>query len=299
MTGTLTIKQLTLDVWLLEQLRHAPSPGLTLEELQKRWVANPLHEGVLGRTTMTRHRQMIEGFFGIIINSPDKKHYRIANPEQLHLNTLANELLASVQEYLFLDEYRDLGAAIQPAQIWEGLSYLHPIGDALRHHNKLHVRYQKFTDEEPYDAILHPYCLKADKGRWYLLAHKEDSEHQAQTFALDRTISLNAIQETFTPNPEIDPETWFKDCFGIWRDFEHFPVQDIAVACTEQVAHYLRTLPLHHSQQEIGKEQLEGHQKEKISDNESCTVYFLFHISPSPDFISELLKWGNDLIILK
>lgn len=85
---------------------------------------------------------------------------------------------------------------------------------------------------------------------------------------------------------------------GIWHDFEHFPVRDFLIACTEHVAHYLRTLPLHHSQVEIGKEQLTGHQEEKISDNELCRVYFQFQISPSPDFISELLKWGNDLIIL-
>lgn len=298
MIGNLSLKQLTLDVWLLEQLRHEPDPGLTLEELQKRWTANPLHEGTLGRSTMTRHRQMIKGFFGIIINTPDKKHYRIANPEQLHLNTLANELLASVQEYLFLDEYRDLGAAIQPPQIWEGLAYLRPIGNALRHHKKLRIRYQKFTDMEPYDAVLHPYCLKADKGRWYMLAYKEGSEHQAQTFALDRTLSLSVMQEDFTPNNQIDPEHYFDDCYGIWHDFEHFPVRVFQIACTEHVAHYLRTLPLHHSQVEIGKEQLTDHQEEKISDNKLCTVYFQFHISPSPDFISELLKWGNEIVIL-
>lgn len=298
MTGTLSLKQLTLDVWLLEQLRTAPHPGLTLEELQQRWSEKPYHEGVLGRSTMTRHRQMIEAFFGIVINSPDKKHYRISNPELLALDSLANELLASVQEYLFLDEYRDLGSAIQPAQIWAGLYYLHPIGDALRHHNKLKIRYQKFTDEEPYDAILHPYCLKADKGRWYVLAHKEGSDHLAQTFALDRTLCLSVMPATFEPDPEIDPDTWFRDCFGIWRDFHHFPVCDFLVACTEHVAHYLRTLPLHHSQIEIGKEQVTSHHKEQISDNKLCTVYFQFHISPSPDFVSELLKWGNEIVIL-
>lgn len=299
MTGTLTLKQLTLDVWLLEQLRKAPDFGLTLEELQSRWTENPLHDGVLGRSTLTRHRQMIEAFFGVVINSPDKKHYRIANPEQLALDTLANELLASVQEYLFLDEYRDLGSAIQPQQIWEGLSYLHPIGDALRHHNKLAIRYQKFTDEEPYDAVIYPYCLKADKGRWYLLAHKEGSEHQTLTLALDRTQHLTLLKETFIPDPTIDTENWFRDCFGIWRDFERFPVRDVIVACTDHVAHYLRTLPLHHSQRELG---IEG-----VSEDLLCTPpttedtlwrYFKYHISPSPDFVSEIGKWGDEARIV-
>ncbi|MBQ0020220.1 MAG: WYL domain-containing protein [Bacteroidales bacterium] len=291
MTGTLSLKQLVLDVWILEQLQEAGHPGLALEELQLRWASNSNHTGVLSRATMTRHRKMIEEFFGVVIASPDKKHYRIMNPEQLQLDSLANDLLASVQEYLFLDEYRELGAAIQPAQIWAGLCYLRPIGEALHHHYRLKVRYQKFTDVEPYYAVLEPYCLKADKGRWYLLAHKIESAHSevdVQVFALDRTLSLEVLKETFIPNQDVDPATYFRDCFGIWRDYEHFPVQDITIECTEHVAHYLRTLPLHHSQVEI-----------KADHSHESRCLFKFHISPSPDFICELNKWGNECVMLK
>lgn len=285
----LSLKQLTLDVWLLETLRRAPGKGYTLEHLQQAWTSKPSHEGVLGRTTMARHRKMIEDFFGVIIDSPDKKHYRIANPEQLTLNTLANELLASLQEYIFLDEYRELGDKIQPAQIWEGIHLLQPIGEALRHNKKIAVRYQKFTDTEPYDAILHPYCLKADKGRWYLLAHKEKTLHEGvnvQVFALDRIQQLQQLETTFRPDESIDLSTFFRDCFGIWRDYDHYPVRDITIAVKPHVAHYLRTLPLHHSQKELSQ-----------SDTEwRC---FTYHISPTPDFFGELAKWGDALKIVE
>ena len=273
----LKLKTLALDIWLLEQLREAPAPGLTLEELQRRWKSNPQHTGLLGRSTLTRHRQMLKENFDIVVHTPDKKHYSLANPEKLALDSLANELLASVQEYLFLDDYRDLGDALQPQQIWAGMEYLHAIGDAIRQHRKLRVRYQKFSDDRPYEAILHPYCLKACQGRWYLLAVKEGSEHPVQTFALDRTLSLHMTRDTFCPDDRLDVRNYFRDAFGVWVDTEHYPARDITVAVTPQVAQYWRTLPLHHSQQSLGQQ-----------DGECL---FRFHIAPTPDFLGELRRW--------
>lgn len=280
MPSRLSLRLLVFDVWLIEQLRNAPASSLTLEDLKQRWNAIPHRTEGLSRTTLTRHRQIIKDFLGLVIDSPDKKHYRIANPEQLQLNTLANDLLASLQDFLFLEEYRDLGNAIQPEEILGGLDYLRPIAEAIRHHKKLHVTYQKFTDEEPYEATLHPYCLKASLGRWYVLAEKEDSDHSVQIFALDRIQSLQTMKQTFRVKRSIDPSTYFHDCFGIWHDFDNFPVQDITIEVTPHVAHYLRTLPLHHSQREISE----------------CR--FQYHISPSPDFLSELHRWGDEVKIV-
>ena len=215
-------------------------------------------------------------------------HYHIMNPEVLKLDSLANDLLKSIQNFVFLQEYRELGNLIQPEQIETGSRYLQQIGLALRDKHKLRITYQKFTDEESYDAIVHPYCLKADKGRWYILAHKEGNEYQetVQIFALDRTLRLEVLSETFVPNPEVDIEAFFRDCFGVWHNYEKYPVKDITISCTEEVANYLRTLPLHHSQKESAyKEGKEGR------------IVFTYHISPSPDFIGELKKWGNEIRI--
>lgn len=281
MKKIMSLKFLTMDVWLLEQLKGSESPGLTLEQLQQRWTSNPRHHGVLSRTTFTRHRESIRDCFNIVIHTPDKKHYSIANPENLSLDSLANDLLASVQEYLFLDEFRDLGSAIQPEQIWVGLEYLHAIGEAIRYNYKLKIRYQKFTDEESYDAILHPYCLKAFQGRWYILAIKEGSKHPVQTFALDRTLTLHVLDEKYIINKSIDVDKYFKDAFGVWADSKHYPVQDVAIRVPKWVAKYWKTLPLHHSQK-------------LIADDEYCCV-FQFHISMTPDFLGELKRWDVDI----
>ena len=218
-----SFSQFKFDLWLIEQLQITPPPGPTLEELRSRWLALPGHVGILSRDMLTTHRQAIKDFMGIVISAPDRMHYRIMNPEALALDSLANDLLKSLQNYSFLQEYKDLGKLIQPEQIETGSRYLRLIGQALRNKQKLSITYQKFTDEEPYDAIVHPYCLKADKGRWYILAYKEGSECQepAQCFALDRTLRLTLLPETFVPNRRIKVSTYFRDCFGVWRDYEH------------------------------------------------------------------------------
>ena len=281
-----SLSQFKFDVWLIEQLRNAPFPGLTLDELRHRWQDVPGRKANLSRDMLTAHRKSIQEFLGVEIQTPDRMHYRIMNPEALALDTLANDLLKSIQNFVFLQEYKELGNLIQPEQIETGACYLSQIGQALRDKRKLKITYQKFRDSVPYDAIVHPYCLKADRGRWYLFAHKEGSEHREyiQCFALDRTKRMVVKPETFFPNPDIDIEAYFRDCFGVWHDYESYPVRDITISCTEEVANYLRTLPLHHSQRE-----------DPFREGEEARVIFHYHLSPSPDFIGELLKWGDKI----
>lgn len=291
MNNALSLAQLKFDVWLIEQLQITPHPGLTLKELKQRWNICPGHTGGLSRDKLTTHRKNIELFLGVKIEAPDRMHYCIMNPEALALDSLANDLLKSIQNYVFLQEYKDLGAQIQPEQIETGSRYLQEIGRALRDKLKMYITYQKFSDVNSYSAIIHPYCLKADKGRWYLCAVKEGSEHKGalQCFALDsRTLSLTLMSDTFVPNPEFDASSYFHDCFGVWHEFERFPVRDISISCTDKVAHYLRTLPLHHSQKE-----------DPYKEGESGWNIFHYHLSPSDEFMAELAKWGDEVKIVE
>ena len=195
MNRFLSLSQFKFDVWLIEQLRNAPFPGLTLGELRHRWLEVPGRRANLSRDMLTAHRKSIREFLGVEIQTPDRMHYRIMNPEALALDSLANDLLKSIQNFVFLQEYKELGNLIQPEQIETGACYLSQIGQALRDKRKLKITYQKFKDSVSYEAIVHPYCLKADKGRWYLFAHKEGSEHREyiQCFALDRTKCIEVM----------------------------------------------------------------------------------------------------------
>lgn len=132
MNTTLSFAKFKLDIWLLEQLKNAHYPGLTLMELQERWSLIPNTTCKLSRDTLTHHRMSIKDFLGINIEAPDRKHYRIINPEVLTLDTLANDLLKSIQNYIFLQEYKDISDKIQVEEIETGAHFLPIIGEALR-----------------------------------------------------------------------------------------------------------------------------------------------------------------------
>lgn len=234
---------------------------------------------------------------------------------------LLGNLLANMMQAEFLQEFRDLGSKIQPVIIARGTEYLRPIGVALRGNRKLKVVYQKF-DDDSYEATLHPYCLKVFAERWYLFAQKESTTHEdalLQCFALDRIQQLTVTSDTFLPNPAIDPKEYFRDAYGIWVD-PKVPAQYLVVACTPRVANYLRSLPLHHTQHELNIEEarqiLDPFVLQALNLHEECkalkgihihelalkddepAVLFLYHISPTPDFISELNKWGEEAKIV-
>jgi predicted DNA-binding transcriptional regulator YafY len=59
----------------------------------------------------------------------------------------------------------------------------------------------------------------------------------------------------------------------------------IVIRASDWLPDYLRTLPLHHSQREIS------------SNNDS--VDFSLDIRPTPDFIGELISYGESLKVLE
>lgn len=290
-----SLQHFGLVVWLIDTLRHVPPPGLTFAEIQEKWAKHSQEKILLVRSRFDRHREYASLIFGIDIACPNRKHYRIMNPDSLSLDTLADDLLASVQEYLLIDQFRCLGPRLQPAEILAGRHYLTSIAKAIKDNRKLAICYQKFTDSEPYKAIIHPYILKALQGRWYVAAHKENSTHAnvpVQMFALDRTLSLQVMDDTFEYPESLDASTFFDDFYGAYIDNEAYPVADVYAACDSNIAPYLRTLPLHKSQQEIETFPIPFHCPETWKG----AVFFKYHISPTKDFIGALMQWGESLI---
>lgn len=280
--------------------------GLTRNEINE--ILEDNGEKALPRHSFIKAINSIAKRTGISIVAHDYGknvwRYRIDRQalEDYDRDQVLGNLIANMMQADFLLEFRDLGSKIQPLIIARGTEYLRPIGTALRGNYKLQVTYQKF-DEEPYDAVLHPYCLKVFGGRWYLFAFKENSEHpnaRMQCFSLDRIKAIKVMKECFVPDSSIDPQEYFRDAFGIWVDNIGHPAEDVIVACTRTVANYLRSLPLHHSQKEITREELPADLKHLSIEGEAGReTFFAYHISLTPDFIGELNRWGDQVVLLK
>ena len=176
----------------------------------------------------------------------------------------SEQLVTSALEDEFMKTFRNLGPRFQAPSIYFGSGYLRVIGEAMSRNMLLHVTYQKFSDEEPYDCILAPHVLKAYEGRWYLFALKWNMGDSItdnplgsegiglKTFALDRMLKVDVMNKVFSLMSGFDAATFFKPYFGVCCEMGAKTAK-IRIYASESDAHYIRTLPLHHTQKEIKK----------------------------------------------
>ena len=103
-------------------------------------------------------------------------------------------------------------------------------------------------------------------------------------YALDRIMDLQLTDETFKYPKKFSPENYFTGCFGIIHDDET-EVETVKLKVNTDQSNYLRSLPLHHSQEEI-------------ETNDDYSIFTL-RVRPTFDFQQELLKNGDTIEVLE
>jgi len=269
-------------IWLVNTIYQTGK--ISFAKINEKWLRTEMSGGIeISRTTFNRHKDAIETIFGIIIEC-DKKDgfkYFIANKSVLREDTIQNWMLSSMTVHTAVQEGVSLQKRILLEEIPSGYKYLQPILDAMKSNHCISFTYQKYNDAETKTHLDEaPYCLKLYKQRWYLLTKVRQ---QFWTFSLDRIKSLEISEEAFQPDKEFDAEEFFHNYFGVFRD-DKTPPQKVVIRATKEERPYLRDLPLHHSQKEIS-----------TTADYSDFSYFL---SPSDDFIGEILRKKNRLWVI-
>ena len=103
------------------------------------------------------------------------------------------------------------------------------------------------------------------------------------TLAFDRILSLEITEQKFEYDEGFDPMGWFRDCYGIVND-HHVAIEKVVIRAFGREAHYMRDLPLHHSQCEL------------IVTDEYTD--FELTLRPTADFITPLLSRGVAIKVL-
>lgn len=272
-------------IWLVNTIdRHGK---ITLERLSRLWVDNDLNEGKpLARTTFFRLKLAIEEMFGIRIECDTRNGYQyyIANDELLKSNSTQNWMLRTLTVNSILLDGLSIKDQLLLEDIPSGLEHLETIINAIKVHHTLRMSYKKFIDSEPYSTFIEPYCLKLFHQRWYLLGKSERRNGDLRIYALDRITELVETDNEFILDPDFDAEIFFKDYFGVTPD-QNVKVERIVLRAYSTTDNYLRTLPLHHSQQEI-------------STKNGATL-FEYRLAPTRDFIQAILKEGQELEVVE
>ena len=271
-------------VWLVETIYKAKK--ITYEEINRRWLDNDMSENKpLPIRTFHKWRIAIEEMFGLIIENENSGQYRyyIENADELKSGSLRSWLFNTLTVSNLLMESVSIKDKILFEEIPDGQQYLPTILNALKKNTVLEITYQSYLRDEANTFPVEPYCLKAFKQRWYLVARSPYYD-KVMIYALDRIHSLKAMDESFKYPENFMPEEYFDDCFGIIADHS-IKIETVKLKVSAGQANYLRSLTLHQTQKEI----------ERTDEYSIFTV----HLRPTFDFRQEILSQGCDIEVLE
>ena len=270
-------------VWLIDTInRHGHISRQELSDLWERSTLNDTGEELYERT-FHNHREAILDTFGIEIKCDRSLGYYIANSDDLESDGIRQWLLESLSMSNLLNESKDMRDKILFEKIPSSQRWLPVIVNAIRDGKTVEITYQSFTHDEPSTFIVHPYCLKLFKQRWYMLGRSEEYDHP-RIYALDERMSnARQLEKKASVPKAFDAQGFFRSYFGIivGRDCKPSTVE---VKVVKDQVKYIESLPLHPSQK-------------KIQEAPDYNVY-QFHLVPTFDFRQEIMSHGSDYEVL-
>ena len=217
----------------------------------KRYIAEAMEmRGYSGKSGRTLERDIddIQSLFGITIAYAKREQGYYIKEEDENIPERYGQLLqnfdllnalegdTNLSTYVLAEHHRPLPSECLPMLI-----------SAIKHTHPVVFRYTlvRQGDKVEEKKVL-PHYLKESNQRWYLLAYEGDV---LKTFGVDRIRDLRiCASETFKRNMDIDAGELFRDCYGIWNQPD-IPVEDVELKYDALDGKFLKSVPLHHSQQ--------------------------------------------------
>lgn len=258
---------------------------ITLKDLNERWRDCYLYDGKdIPRRTFDYHRKEIEMLFDLnIVCDKHDNTYRVEDDDSFRNGELRRWLVNSVAVSSIVREAEDIGNRISLERIPSSEPHLPTIIQALRENKVISFDYKRFDRETAKQHTFMPYALKLFRQRWYIVGRPLD-EDKILIFATDRISTLKLENQTFKYPNDFDINDYYQDSFGIIIE-DGVACEHIVIKVANNQVKYLRSLPLHHSQQET-----------TITSEYSI---FEYDLKPTYDFEQELLSHREDLEVLK
>lgn len=269
-------------VWLIDTInRHG---HISREEISRLWERSTLNETgeELYERTFHNHREAILDTFGIEIKCDRSLGYYIANSDDLEGDGIRQWLLESLSMNNLLNESSDMRDRILFEKIPSSRKWLPVIINAMRDKKAIELTYKGFSKEEPSTFIVHPYCLKLFKQRWYMLGKSEDYT-APWIYALDeRMINVIPLKKALKRPARFNAEEYFSNYFGVIVDDRKPSLIDVKVVANQ--VKYFETLPLHKSQ--------------KLVESNPDYSIFRYYLVPTYDFTQEILSHGSAVEVI-
>jgi predicted DNA-binding transcriptional regulator YafY len=230
--------------------------------------------------TFNRHK---EGYFIDEENSINIESF-IRFLEIVNTAELLTESLSDSKETLNYISFDQSGGL-------KGIDHLPKILLAIREHRLMRITHHTFYSEKARKFKVEPYMLKEYQNRWYIIAIVRGMNQQ-RTFAIDRLEEVEVLTETFAPTKRIEVEDNFRNVIGLV--YSEHELQDVELSFTAFQGNYIRSLPIHSSQEILVDNDVEFRIKLRIKPNYEFTQKILMHGNTvhvlKPEWLREELK---------
>ena len=268
--------------FIIHKLTIKPS---TFEEIQDYLrLQEEMNEEKLtcSKRTMQRDIRDIERIYDIVIEfNRSQKVYRIVHDgREKHSERLmetfdlynAIKVSNNFANHLLFENRRALGTG-----------HMYGLLHAIKTRKEICFNYRKYYDDSSSQRRVQPVAIKEARYRWYLLC-RDTKDEEVKSFGLDRISDLEITGRRFEPIVDYDAENDYKYSFGIINGTREKP-EEIELSFTPREGRYIKSLPLHHSQQLISEDEKE--------------TRFSYELAPTYDFKMEILSYGDQVKVLK
>jgi predicted DNA-binding transcriptional regulator YafY len=164
-----------------------------------------------------------------------------------------------------------------------GTDHLHGIMHAIKQQKLIKFSYSKYWEEGSTTRTLVPYAMKEFNHRWYVVG-KDHIKQEIRIFGLDRIKDLQILKEGYEA-ANFSVQDYFKHCFGIIRpDDEKSAPEEVILSFNPFKGKYIKSLPLHHSQQLL------------VDNEEETRVSIKVYITH--DLMMEILSHGHEVDVI-
>lgn len=238
-------------IWLVQTILDSGSSGLTMEEISRKWERR--YGSPYSRRSFNNHREAVAEVFGIEIECrrSDNVYLIPAGKDSVDKDRTRDWLIDNFTVGNLLSTGKErLSGRISVDEIPSGHIYLTSIMSAMLEDRLIVIRYQKYSGDSAETLHIEPYALKEDQRRWYLVGRCLE-RNALRVYGLDRIVSLEKSDSTFKMPAGFDVDELLSGSFGVYMN-DGGETQTIIFRTDTTQAKYIRDLPLHHSQQEMG-----------------------------------------------
>ncbi len=171
-----------------------------------------------------------------------------------HFDQLS-EVVSKLEEHIHSNEEKRVSIInFEKNENLKGLSYLDFLYQSILQKKVLRITYQSFKAREAKTFAFHAWWLKEFKNRWFVVGIRNAKESVIH-LALDRIVDLsNESQASYIENTTIVQEEFYKHVLGVTISQQQ--PEQVVLRFSHIHAPYVRTKPLHHSQQIIEQNHL-------------------------------------------